>query len=68
MPLLRHGYPPRIERPWIDSKRLRPDSSLKFLQELIEMGKVRSVIDQCYLLSESAEALRYVGKVTPMGK
>ena len=38
------------------------------LKELIEAGKVRSVIDRRYPLSEAAEALRYYGEGRTRGK
>ena len=41
---------------------------LVFLQELIEAGKVKSVIDRRYPLSEAAKALRYYGEGRSRGK
>jgi NADPH:quinone reductase-like Zn-dependent oxidoreductase len=41
---------------------------LVFIRELIEAGKVKPVIDRCYLLSEAAEAVRYLGKGHARGK
>jgi NADPH:quinone reductase-like Zn-dependent oxidoreductase len=44
----------------------RPD--LKFLGELLEAGKMRSVIERTYDLSETADALRYMGEGHARGK
>jgi NADPH:quinone reductase-like Zn-dependent oxidoreductase len=41
---------------------------LVFLKELLETGKVIPVIDRCYPLSETAEALRYLEKGHAQGK
>ena len=41
---------------------------LVFLKELIEAGKVKSVIDRRYPLSEAAKALRYYGEGHSQGK
>jgi len=39
-----------------------------FLKELLEAGKITPVIDRCYPLSETAEALRYLGQGHARGK
>ncbi len=44
----------------------RPD--LKLMGELLETGKVKSVIERRYALSETADALRYVGEGHTQGK
>lgn len=41
---------------------------LAYLAELLEAGKVRPVIDRCYPLSDTADALRYLGDTHPSGK
>jgi NADPH:quinone reductase-like Zn-dependent oxidoreductase len=41
---------------------------LVFVKELLEAGKVVTVIDRCYPLSEVAEAVRYYGEGHPRGK
>ena len=48
------------------AKLNRPD--LEILRELIEAGKVRSVIDRRYELSETADAFRYLGEGHAQGK
>jgi len=41
---------------------------LAVLKELLEAGKIVPVIDRCYSLSETAEALRYLGEGHAWGK
>jgi NADPH:quinone reductase-like Zn-dependent oxidoreductase len=41
---------------------------LLFLKELLEAGKVVPVIEKCYSLSETAEAIRYLAKGHARGK
>lgn len=41
---------------------------LTFISELIDAGKVKPIIDRCYPLSETAEALRYVEAGHAQGK
>jgi NADPH:quinone reductase-like Zn-dependent oxidoreductase len=41
---------------------------LLFVKELLEDGKIKSVIDKCYPLSETAEAISYLGKGHAKGK
>jgi NADPH:quinone reductase-like Zn-dependent oxidoreductase len=46
----------------------RSQNDLVFIKELFEAGKVKSVIDRRYPLSEAAEALRYLGEGHARGK
>jgi len=46
----------------------RNQTDLASIKELFEAGKVKSVIDKRYPLSETAEALRYLGKGHARGK
>jgi NADPH:quinone reductase-like Zn-dependent oxidoreductase len=46
----------------------KPNKDLAFIIELFETGKVVSVIDRRYPLSEVAEALRYFGEGQAQGK
>lgn len=39
-----------------------------FVGSLVETGKVKIIIDRSYPLSETAEAMRYLGEVHPSGK
>jgi NADPH:quinone reductase-like Zn-dependent oxidoreductase len=41
---------------------------LVFVKELLEAGKVKPVIDRCYPLSETAEAIRYLEEGHARGK
>ena len=43
-------------------------NDLLFILELIKAGKVKSIIDKCYPLSETAEALRYLEEGHARGK
>ena len=43
-------------------------NDLVSMKELFEAGKVKSVIDRRYPLSEAAEALRYLGEGHARGK
>jgi NADPH:quinone reductase-like Zn-dependent oxidoreductase len=47
---------------------VQSQKDLIFIKELIESGKVVPVIDGCYPLSKTAEALRYFEKVHARGK
>lgn len=46
----------------------KPNKDLNVLNELIESGKVKPVIDRCFPLSETAEAFRYYGEGHFKGK
>ncbi len=41
---------------------------LLILKDLLEAGKVVPAIDRCYSLSETADALRYLGEGHAQGK
>ena len=47
---------------------VKPNQDLDFMKELIEAGKVKPVIDRCYPLSETPDALRYYGEGHARGK
>ena len=46
--------------PWAARAASEYTADFKFLTELIEAGKIQSVIDRCYPLEQTAEAHRYV--------
>jgi len=63
--------------PWMSEKGGRKMGALSAktnqkdlltIKELLEAGKIVSVIDDCYPLSKTAEAFRYFEKRTPKGK
>ncbi|MCH8904872.1 MAG: NAD(P)-dependent alcohol dehydrogenase [Bacteroidetes bacterium] len=65
-----------ILKPWIsrsEDKKVgilahKPNKDLNFIKELLEDGKVRSVIDRTYPLDKVPEALRYFGEGQVQGK
>ena len=44
------------------------NKDLAFINKLVEEGKLKSVIDKCYPLSEVPDALRYFGEGRAKGK
>ena len=46
----------------------KPNKDLNILNELIESGKVKPVIDRCFPLSETAEASQHFGEGHFKGK
>ncbi len=62
--------------PWItigEAKRMnallhKPNKELNVITELFEKGKVKPVIDKCFPLSDTAEALRYFDSGKTRGK
>jgi NADPH:quinone reductase-like Zn-dependent oxidoreductase len=47
---------------------VQSQKNLIFIKELIESGKIKPVIDECYPLSKTPEAFRYFEKEHPRGK
>jgi Zinc-binding dehydrogenase len=47
---------------------VKNQKDLVFIKELLESGKVKPIVDICYPLNETSEALRYCEKVHPKGK
>lgn len=50
------------------SMLVEPNRDLDFMREIIEAGRVKPVIDRCYPLHLTAEALQYYGKGHARGK
>ncbi len=50
------------------SMLVEPNRDLDFMREIIEAGRVKPVIDRCYLFHEAAEAFRYYGEGHARGK
>ena len=51
----------------LTTSKLYP-KDMALLRELLADGKIVPVIDRCYPLSETAEAMRYFGEGHPRGK
>ena len=47
---------------------VQSQKDLHFLKELLETGKIVPVIDRCYPINRTAEALWYFEKLHPKGK
>jgi NADPH:quinone reductase-like Zn-dependent oxidoreductase len=47
---------------------VKNQKDLIFIKELLEAGKVKPVIDKCYPLDDTPEALRYFERIHPKGK
>ncbi|MBK5278374.1 MAG: NAD(P)-dependent alcohol dehydrogenase [Bacteroidia bacterium] len=45
-----------------------PNKNLETLKEFFEAGSVKPVIDKCFTLSDTAEAMRYLGEGKAKGK
>ena len=63
---------PRLSRPegrkFLGFMARIKQADMLFLKQLIEAGKVKSVIDRRYPLDETAEAMRYLGEGHAKGK
>ena len=69
-------FQPMLLGPWLSTKgrkmtnlSMKPNKNdLIHIKELIEAGKVKPVLDKCFPLSETPEALRYYGQGRSRGK
>jgi NADPH:quinone reductase-like Zn-dependent oxidoreductase len=66
--LLGAGMSERAGRKMRSVSAKSAQKDLAILKELLEEGKIVPVIDRCYPLSETAEALRYLGEGHARGK
>jgi NADPH:quinone reductase-like Zn-dependent oxidoreductase len=63
------GLAPKRDGKKLVSVSAKPNQEdLLFLKQLLEAGKIVSVVDRCFPLSEAAEALRYLGGGHASGK
>jgi len=73
---MKQVFQPMLLGPWLSTGgrkminlAMKPNKNdLTFVKDLIEVGKVKPVVDKCFPLSEVPEALRYYGQGRSRGK